>query len=121
MKLTYQQKYGRAADFIKQHYRHHELPWEKRETIAMNKIYAIFDNLAMTITGPLMTFKANAAAIRTFSDIAGDAQTNIGKHPADYDLLQVGHIDDQGNITVYRETVITGEQWLAAQERNTGA
>lgn len=80
-------------------------------------IYAIWDNISMMIIGQLMIFKHPAAAIRTFSDIAQGQDSQVGRHINDYDLVQLGYLTEQGEITplLPRETIITGKAWAAAQ------
>lgn len=82
----------------------------------MIRIYALFDKLAASIVGGLHTFKHDAAAIRFFGDIAGDPKSFVAKHAADYDLLVLGTMDDQGVIDAeHPAIVISGAQWVAAQ------
>lgn len=35
------------------------------------------------------------AAIRTVQDLASDSNTIVGRHPADYCLMEIGTFDDQ--------------------------
>lgn len=108
----------------------------------MKNIYAIKDNVARAIVGPLICENADAVAIRMFSDLLGDKTLTIGQHPGDYDLLQLGYLaneeyesDVSGHPALpithkirlhpiaeesYR-IVLSGSQWLAIQEKNTGA
>lgn len=117
MKKTYAEKYGRAADFIKQHYPNHPLPWEK-ENITMRKLYAVYDLVAGEVIGPIFQHAADAAAIRDFSDVAADRNTTIGKHPADYQLISLGTLEGL-QIKPAHELIVSGSQWLALQEKNT--
>lgn len=83
----------------------------------MKRIYAIRDNVAEAF-GPLMTFSHDAPAIRAFSDVAADPNTQVGRHPGDFELLDLGVFDEQASeivCTVPARSVITGAQWQAAQ------
>lgn len=55
--------------------------------------YSIFDVKAQIWHAPFFMV-ADGAAARAFSDLANDASTTIGKHPADYTLHRVGSFDD---------------------------
>lgn len=81
-------------------------------------IYAIIDNKAQDLLGQLTIHRADAAAIRFFGDIMGNASA---KHQEDYDLLCLGAIVDHANdpptIDAETRTVLTGATWLAAQQQ----
>lgn len=83
------------------------------------KIYAIYDTMAQAITGPLWTFGHDAAAIRTFNDLASDNRTEIAKHPADYNLILLGELVDETTILPHSETILEGSQWLALNQKST--
>lgn len=83
----------------------------------MKRIYAIRDKVAEAF-GPLMTFPHDAPAIRAFSDVASDPQTQVGRHPDDFELMELGILDDQAAEIVSQapaRVVITGSSWRAAQ------
>lgn len=99
----------------------------------MKRVYAILDTASEMLFGGLHLFPSDTPAIRFFGDIASDQQTMIARHPKDFALVHVGDVYDNGQwcneqvegVTdergqpVYRQTtlrlVMTGEQWLAAQ------
>ncbi len=56
-------------------------------------IYAIYDTASGLYSRPFFT-QSDSEAIRSFSDIAGDAEHPIGKHPKDYTLFRIGIYDD---------------------------
>jgi len=56
-------------------------------------IYSIFDSAAGAYTRPFF-LQSDAQAIRTFTDIASDADHEIGKHPEDYALCRIGIFND---------------------------
>lgn len=75
------------------------------------------DRLADAI-GPVMVFPAVPAAIRSFSDLAIDPSTLVARHPGDFDLLQVGVIDEGSGEVIANVpplVLLTGVAWLAAQ------
>lgn len=78
-------------------------------------IYAILDVKADMLVGGLHLHKAEAAAIRMFSDIAGTPDTTVGRHPDDYELLFLGSIGEDNQITPLCPPVpvLTGSQWAA--------
>lgn len=66
-------------------------------------IYAIYDNKAKALTGAnfLHLHRHETTAVRMFSEIATDAQTQINKHPDDFELVRLGWLDDSnGEITI---------------------
>jgi len=84
-------------------------------------VYAIRDVLAESLLGGLHLFITDAQAIRFFGDIAGDNQTAIARHPSDHELIKLGELDEStGTIVAFvsPHVVITGSQWLAAQQPN---
>lgn len=94
----------------------------------MRKIYAVYDNKAGDITGPLFLAAADAVAIRNYSDVASQPETTIGQHPTDYDLVTLGTLmqnpeqqDCPVEIDPTYRVVLTGSQWLALHEKTTGA
>jgi len=81
----------------------------------MKMLYTIRDTVAETI-GPIMVFPADAAAVRSFGDVAADPQTNVNRHVGDFELVCLGSISDYGEIDADQpRVVITGAQWSAAQ------
>lgn len=83
----------------------------------MEKIYAIYDLTARAIVGQLAMFRHDAAAMRFFSDVASQRETIVGMHPQEFELIALGMIDENQNVIPNREKILTGEQWLAMQER----
>ncbi len=56
-------------------------------------IYSIFDSASGLYSRPFFT-QSDAEAMRSFEDIATDADHPIGKHPEDYSLFRIGIFDD---------------------------
>lgn len=81
----------------------------------MRRLYSLYDIVACTIVGPLMVDRADAPVIRNFHDMLAHKDT---RHPADYQVLYLGNITDEGVIIPANErtVVATGAGWLAAQE-----
>lgn len=57
------------------------------------RAYSIFDTKALQYHPPFYS-STDGAAVRSLSDLANDANTNIGRHPTDYVLYCVGTWDD---------------------------
>ena len=56
-------------------------------------IYSIFDTASGLYSRPYFT-QSDGEAIRSFHDIAVDAEHPVGRHPADYTLFRLGIFDD---------------------------
>ena len=56
--------------------------------------YSIYDRKTLAYHTPFFSV-TDGAAIRSFTDLANDSNTNIGRHPADYVLFCVGEYEDQ--------------------------
>lgn len=82
-------------------------------------IIAIIDTVATDIAGPIQLVRHEAPAIRFFSDVALDPQTMIHKHVEDYELWQLGILNDDFTIEPTQRPIITGRAWKAAQADNT--
>lgn len=111
----------------------------------MKYIYAVIDIKARALVGPLMHFHNDNVAMRTFSELAADKASQIARYPEDYELVKLGTLYDESHYDPMRDdpprpidenhqpyttigihntphgVVITGKQWLALQEKNTGA
>lgn len=84
----------------------------------MRRMYCIYDRVAATFIGQLVVDRADGPVIRMFHDLCGDGQSSLSQHPGDYDLLLIGMIADNGQITAEAlVTVATGAAWAAAQEK----
>ncbi len=58
-----------------------------------HNIYTIFDLASGLYSRPFFT-QSDPEAMRSFADIAEDADHPIGKHPEDYSLFRIGIFDD---------------------------
>lgn len=81
-------------------------------------IIAIIDMTAQDVVGPVQLIKHPAQGIRFFSDVATQPDTIVAKHVEEYHLLQLGILEDDLTIRPEHATLITGQQWLAAQQAN---
>lgn len=82
----------------------------------MKKLYTIRDTLAQAI-GPIVTHAADAAAVRMFGDVVADPQSQVNRHPKDFELVCLGDVSDMGVIDSSGvRVVITGQAWIDAQE-----
>lgn len=55
--------------------------------------YAIYDRKGLVYHAPFFAAQ-DGQAVRSFSDLANDPSTTIGRHPNDYVLYRVGGYDD---------------------------
>ena len=63
------------------------------------EIYTVYDNKAEIYKHPMFVLN-NAAAIRSFTDIRNNPETDVYKHPEDYSLFHIGSWDDNdGKLT----------------------
>lgn len=56
------------------------------------ELCSIYDKRAQQYSPP-MAFQTLGVAERAFHDAVHDTQSNIHKHPEDYQLYQIGHYD----------------------------
>lgn len=81
-------------------------------------LYAIYDNKAGAIVGPIMQHKHIATALRLFTDMMADPTSIAAKHPADFDLIHLGYLNDDVTIEPLDPftDIMTGSQWLEQQK-----
>lgn len=94
----------------------------------MKTIYAIRDRVANDLVGIhmylLMIFRTDQQAARYFADAINDETSILNKHPADYELIKVGVINDTGTLgslegiafPIQPVVVITGDALVAIQK-----
>lgn len=61
--------------------------------------YSVYDSMVEAFMPPFYV-RARGEAMRLFSDLANDVSSNVGKHPADFTLMQLGEFDDQSGSFV---------------------
>lgn len=55
--------------------------------------YTVYDNKALCYSAPFFS-NTDGSAVRMFSDLANDTNTNVGRHPGDFSLFCVGLFND---------------------------
>jgi len=81
-------------------------------------IYTIFDQASASYMRPFFT-TADQQALRSFKDIATDADHEIGKHPEDYSLWRIGVYDDNtAKITPEDKECLGTALEMVANSRN---
>lgn len=90
-------------------------------TMTRSGLYAVYDTVADMIIGGLQVFRHDAAAVRFFNDVASIENSMVGKHPADFQLLRLGWMDDSGGIDAERDVLMEGAQWAAINQLNKEA
>lgn len=83
----------------------------------MKTIYAIRDRIAGDLAGyyPLVVFRTDQQAIRYFGDSLNAEKSALAAHPQDYELIQIGRVEDDGQLHAMPTPtiVITGTALLA--------
>ena len=77
--------------------------------------YSIFDSASGAYMRPFFML-SDAQAVRSFTDIATDAEHEVGRHPEDYSLVRCGTFDDQTGILnpEYVEVIATALEVISA-------
>lgn len=57
------------------------------------KVFTIYDAKAEAYLPPFY-FAATGQALRAFADMANEREHQVGRHPADYTLFELGYFDD---------------------------
>lgn len=90
----------------------------------MRRIYTLYDAVAGMIDGPLLLVNRDGPAIREFYAVLANPQTGPGRHPGDYNLICLGDISDEGDISPAAggpSVVATGVSWVESQQRHAAA
>lgn len=69
----------------------------------IKKIFTCFDQKAQLYTRPFFYVQL-AEALRSFSDCANDQAHEIGRHPSDYTLMEIGTFDETTATIVAYDT-----------------
>ncbi len=81
-------------------------------------VYSIYDQASGLYSRPFFT-QSDGEALRSFSDIANDAEHPIGKHPADYTLFRLGIFDDRdGKLTDENNSTLSTALQTISDSRN---
>lgn len=77
-------------------------------------IYSIYDTAAAAYMRPFFV-QSDGQATRMFTDIALDAEHEVGKHPEDYSLHRLGQFDDNNGALMPEnvECIITALEVVA--------
>lgn len=82
-------------------------------------IYAVKDLVSESIVGSLIMELRDGPAIRAFHDALEPSSNSVlAKHPEDFNLLELGDIDDTGIIAGrdIPRVVATGAAWKAGAQ-----
>lgn len=63
----------------------------------LKKIFTCFDQKAKLHTRPFF-YAELGEALRNFSDVANDPQHEVGRHPSDYTLMEIGTFEESTGI-----------------------
>lgn len=83
------------------------------------QLYVVRDKVAELTIGNIIRVKNNEVARRSFDDLLKDDKGPIHSHAQDYDLLNIGSMDEAtGIITAYDiPTIIAqGSDWVDANK-----
>lgn len=84
--------------------------------MAKNKLFQVYDRKAEMVVGPIMTYNRAGPAVRDYHGLLNNKETQPGRYPEDYDLLEIGEQDDAtGAITSQIKVVATGEAYKEQQ------
>jgi hypothetical protein len=67
------------------------------------KIFSIYDSKADAYATPFF-FKRDGEAIRAFTQLANDNNSQVGKFPSDYTLFELGEYDETTGVITPVET-----------------
>jgi len=83
------------------------------------KLYAVMDRVARDIFGGVIRCANDEVARRAFHDLLTQKDSPIAGHRGDYDLIQIGTIDNDGYMVPNELEAITiarGQDWLDANK-----
>lgn len=85
----------------------------------LKTIFTIYDNVAQETVGPLMVSRHEAPIIREFYDLLASPTPNlVNKHPDDFELREIGEIDEEGGVQARKMRVVaTGAVWAAINRK----
>lgn len=83
----------------------------------MRWLYVVRDLKANDVGDQVMVCKADAVAVRAFTDALLNPNNFMSKYAEDYELVEVGSLGDDGRIEApdSPRIVLTGAQWKLAQ------
>lgn len=89
----------------------------------MKHIYTVYDTVAQTVLPTLIVEASDAPAIRAFHDALSAPNSLLAQHPADFNLLLLGSIQEDGTLLPAPSPTVlaTGSAWLEhRKETNNG-
>lgn len=82
------------------------------------KMFTVYDSKAVAFRLP-MFFNSVGQAVRGFGDIARDKENEIGRHPGDFTLMQIGDFDTEtGAVTMLESKINLGSALEHASQEN---
>lgn len=81
------------------------------------KLFQIYDKVAMTVAGVIMSSARPEAIIRDFTELLANPNTQLHKYPDDFILLEIGEQNQNtGELTPCDpKTIYTGSHWKRLQ------
>lgn len=64
----------------------------------MKNMYIVYDNKAQMTVGPILLHENHTTAIRSFDQLVQHPETDPHRHPNDYDLVYLGHFNNEGDL-----------------------
>ena len=77
----------------------------------IQNLYGLYDKVAKSLIGGVHLLPHDAVAVRAMRDTMSNPQTDLARHPDDFELLCLGAVDmETGEIRVpeFREVVMSG-------------
>lgn len=85
-------------------------------------LFVVYDKVAETFLFNIVIDRHPAPACRQFNDALAAPDSALAKHPADYQLLHIGYIEDSGQLVpIVPQVIHTGEAWLSSQSQESGS
>lgn len=81
-------------------------------------IYAVLDLKSEDIIGGIHLHKADAAAVRAFTELLRDPNASIvGKYPEDFTLVKLGSLQEDLSLHSDYQVILTGQDWVLEQHK----
>lgn len=90
----------------------------------LHLLFLVYDLVAESVSGPIITFPSDAVAVRTFSDAVLAPNSILSAHAKDFELRQVGVIDLNTGIIAPLEqhrTILSAQAVLDIANRDQSA
>lgn len=83
----------------------------------MSRLYVIRDTVAKDLFGGIIRVNNDEVARRNFHDALAQDNGPFKGHEADYELISLGTIDNNGNIEPQNLLIARGADWIAANNQ----